>query len=79
MLVYSSFSISCFSHGSRNEALRVAYIDTVETVKDGKPHTEYYSKLVKADIHGKDKVRIGALCKFFLTMLFLLMLLLHEK
>ncbi|CAL9752250.1 unnamed protein product [Musa acuminata subsp. burmannicoides] len=39
----------------RNEALRVAYIDTVETVKDGKPHTEYYSKLVKADIHGKDK------------------------
>ncbi|URE06592.1 hypothetical protein MUK42_21586 [Musa troglodytarum] len=39
----------------RNEALRVAYIDIVETVKDGKPHTEYYSKLVKADIHGKDK------------------------
>ncbi|URE06597.1 hypothetical protein MUK42_21586 [Musa troglodytarum] len=38
-----------------NEALRVAYIDIVETVKDGKPHTEYYSKLVKADIHGKDK------------------------
>ncbi|XP_020260119.1 callose synthase 9 [Asparagus officinalis] len=39
----------------RNEALRVAYIDVVENMKDGKPHTEYYSKLVKADIHGKDK------------------------
>ncbi|RLN41050.1 callose synthase 9 [Panicum miliaceum] len=39
----------------RNEALRVAYIDEVESVKNGKPITEYYSKLVKADIHGKDK------------------------
>ncbi|CAL4920447.1 unnamed protein product [Urochloa decumbens] len=39
----------------RNEALRVAYIDEVESVKNGKPSTEYYSKLVKADIHGKDK------------------------
>ncbi|XP_072963967.1 callose synthase 9 [Typha angustifolia] len=39
----------------RNEALRVAYIDVVESIKDGKPNTEYYSKLVKADIHGKDK------------------------
>ncbi|WOL05975.1 Callose synthase 9 [Canna indica] len=39
----------------RNEALRIAYIDVLETVKSGKPHTEYYSKLVKADIHGKDK------------------------
>lgn len=39
----------------RNEALRVAYIDEVENAKDGKPQTEYYSKLVKADIHGKDK------------------------
>ncbi|XP_062209649.1 callose synthase 9 isoform X2 [Phragmites australis] len=39
----------------RNEALRVAYIDVVESVKNGKPTTEYYSKLVKADIHGKDK------------------------
>lgn len=44
----------------RNEALRVAFIDVVETLKDGKVHTEYYSKLVKADINGKDKV-----CRFF--------------
>ncbi|XP_021899823.1 callose synthase 9-like [Carica papaya] len=35
----------------RNEALRVAFIDVV----DGRAHTEYYSKLVKADINGKDK------------------------
>ncbi|RDX70037.1 Callose synthase 9, partial [Mucuna pruriens] len=39
----------------RNEALRVAFIDVVETLKDGKVNTEYYSKLVKADINGKDK------------------------
>ncbi|KAK4266518.1 hypothetical protein QN277_027422 [Acacia crassicarpa] len=36
----------------RNEALRVAFIDVVETLNGGK---EYYSKLVKADINGKDK------------------------
>lgn len=40
----------------RNEALRVAFIDEVEILKDGRSHAEYYSKLVKADIHGKDKV-----------------------
>uniref|UniRef100_A0A2N9INZ6 1,3-beta-glucan synthase n=1 Tax=Fagus sylvatica TaxID=28930 RepID=A0A2N9INZ6_FAGSY len=39
----------------RNEALRVAFIDDVENLKDGKAHTEFYSKLVKADINGKDK------------------------
>lgn len=39
----------------RNEALRVAFIDLVETLKDGTVHTEFYSKLVKADINGKDK------------------------
>ncbi|KAJ3682007.1 hypothetical protein LUZ60_014580 [Juncus effusus] len=39
----------------RNEALRVAYIDEVETIKQGKPSTEYFSKLVKADVHGKDR------------------------
>ncbi|KAL7202970.1 hypothetical protein ACSBR1_034423 [Camellia fascicularis] len=39
----------------RNEALRVAFIDLIETLEDGKVHTEYYSKLVKADINGKDK------------------------
>lgn len=47
----NSSGISCV----RNEALRVAYIDVVENMKDGN-YTEYYSKLVKADIHGKDKV-----------------------
>ncbi|KAB2607463.1 callose synthase 9 [Pyrus ussuriensis x Pyrus communis] len=39
----------------RYEALRVAFIDEVETLKDGKVHREFYSKLVKADINGKDK------------------------
>lgn len=39
----------------RNEALRVAFIDVVETMKDGIVQTEFYSKLVKADINGKDK------------------------
>ncbi|GMH24309.1 hypothetical protein Nepgr_026152 [Nepenthes gracilis] len=39
----------------RNEALRVAFIDNVETMKDGTVQTEYFSKLVKADISGKDK------------------------
>ncbi|KAB1227940.1 Callose synthase 9 [Morella rubra] len=39
----------------RNEALRVAFIDVIETPKDGRSHTEFYSKLVKADISGKDK------------------------
>ncbi|KAL3347221.1 hypothetical protein AABB24_021083 [Solanum stoloniferum] len=39
----------------RNEALRVAFIDEVETLKDGKVNKEYVSKLVKADINGKDK------------------------
>ncbi|KAJ8436777.1 hypothetical protein Cgig2_032005 [Carnegiea gigantea] len=39
----------------RNEALRVAFIDVVETMKDGKVQTEYYSKLVKGDINGQDK------------------------
>ncbi|CAA7410669.1 unnamed protein product [Spirodela intermedia] len=39
----------------RNEALRVAFIHDIETLKDGKPYIEHYSKLVKGDIHGKDK------------------------
>ncbi|XP_009608251.1 callose synthase 9 [Nicotiana tomentosiformis] len=39
----------------RNEALRVAFIDEVETLKDGKVNKDYISKLVKADINGKDK------------------------
>ena len=40
----------------RNEALRIAFIDEVESLKDGTVQKEYYSKLVKADISGKDKV-----------------------
>ncbi|XP_074321394.1 callose synthase 9-like [Silene latifolia] len=39
----------------RNEGLRVAFIDMVETLKDGKVQTEYYSKLVKGDINRQDK------------------------
>ncbi|XP_047982921.1 callose synthase 9 [Salvia hispanica] len=39
----------------RNEALRVAFIDEVESLKEGRVHTEYFSKLVKGDINGKDK------------------------
>ncbi|VFQ83916.1 unnamed protein product [Cuscuta campestris] len=45
----------------RNEALRVAFIDEVETLIEGKVHEEYFSKLVKADINGKDKNLQGAL------------------
>jgi hypothetical protein len=50
-----------FSFDVRNEALRVAFIDDVENLKDGKAHTEFYSKLVKADINGKDKVYLPVL------------------
>ncbi|KAJ0974544.1 hypothetical protein J5N97_016509, partial [Dioscorea zingiberensis] len=39
----------------RNEALRVAFIHSVERTEGGVNHTEYFSKLVKADIHGKDQ------------------------
>ncbi|KAK9726727.1 hypothetical protein RND81_05G233500 [Saponaria officinalis] len=40
----------------RNEALRVAFIHLEESATDeGKILKEYYSKLVKADIHGKDQ------------------------
>lgn len=39
----------------QHEALRVAFIDVVETLKDGKVQLEFYSKLVKADVNGKDK------------------------
>jgi hypothetical protein len=57
---FNIFTMCC-----RNEALRIAYIDEVESVKNGKPSKEYYSKLVKADIHGKDKV--SPLCYFVLA------------
>ncbi|KAL8142008.1 hypothetical protein V2J09_015040 [Rumex salicifolius] len=40
----------------RNEALRVAFIHMEESAgADGKVKTEYFSKLIKADIHGKDQ------------------------
>ena len=52
----SHSKISYFCSPIRNEALRVAFIDEVETMKDGIVQTEFYSKLVKADINGKDKV-----------------------
>lgn len=40
----------------RNEALRVAFIHVEESgATDGKVSKEFYSKLVKADIHGKDQ------------------------
>lgn len=58
--------LSLFFH-HRNEALRVAFIDEVETLKDGKVHTEYFSKLVKADINGKDKVLLCVIFIFFLV------------
>ena len=42
---------------TRNEALRVAYIHVEESgAVEGKTTKEFYSKLVKADIHGKDQV-----------------------
>ncbi|XP_044487374.1 callose synthase 10 [Mangifera indica] len=39
----------------RNEALRVAFIHVEETGTTDKVIKEFYSKLVKADIHGKDQ------------------------
>ncbi|ONK58964.1 uncharacterized protein A4U43_C08F1540 [Asparagus officinalis] len=40
----------------RNEALRIAFIHIEEsTTQDGKVLQEFYSKLVKADVHGKDQ------------------------
>nr|QKN22530.1 callose synthase 10 [Urtica dioica subsp. dioica] len=40
----------------RNEALRVAFIHVEETQdSDGKISREFFSKLVKADMHGKDQ------------------------
>jgi callose synthase len=39
----------------RNEALRVAFIHVEESGAAGKVVKEFYSKLVKADVHGKDQ------------------------
>jgi len=38
-----------------NDSLRIAYIHTEKVLKDGKLETEYYSKLIKADLSGKDQ------------------------
>ena len=46
-----------FRYTCRNEALRVAFIHEEDSVSsDGHAIKEYHSKLVKADIHGKDQV-----------------------
>lgn len=43
--------------GIRNEALRVAFIHAEESeATDGSVVKEFYSKLVKADVRGKDQV-----------------------
>ncbi|KAK1305968.1 Callose synthase 10 [Acorus calamus] len=40
----------------RNEALRVAFIHVEESASaDGKVQKDFYSKLVKADVHGRDQ------------------------
>lgn len=47
-----------FSFTIRNEALRVAFIHVEDcSAPDGTITKEYYSKLVKADAHGKDQVK----------------------
>jgi len=47
----------CWLLACRNEALRVAFIDVMETTR---VQTEYYSKLVKGDINGQDKVKLSS-------------------
>lgn len=47
-----------FLFTTRNEALRVAFIHVEESgAHDGTVTKEFYSKLVKADAHGKDQVK----------------------
>ncbi|KAG0624695.1 hypothetical protein M758_3G268300 [Ceratodon purpureus] len=38
-----------------NDSLRIAYVHETKHMIDGRPFTEYYSKLVKADPSGKDQ------------------------
>jgi callose synthase len=46
-----------FCYNCRNEALRVAFIHEEDRgSSEGQPVKEYYSKLVKADVHGRDQV-----------------------
>ena len=37
--------------------MRIAYVHETKQMIDGKPFTEYYSKLIKADPSGKDQVK----------------------
>ena len=63
--------ILIYSSVIRNEALRVAFIHIEESgATDGKISKEFYSKLVKADIHGKDQVNDGFCwpCSFFIDL-----------
>ena len=57
----------------RNEALRVAFIHVEESgAADGIVAKKIYSKLVKADMHGKDQVQIFILLFLFIVFLLLL-------
>jgi hypothetical protein len=40
----------------RNDSLRIAYVHETKQMIDGKPFSEYYSKLIKADPSGKEQV-----------------------
>lgn len=56
-LVCISLTIYCLLCVVRNEALRVAFIHVEESgATDGKIEKHFYSKLVKADVNGKDQV-----------------------
>lgn len=52
-ILHKSYA-STFATATRYEALRVAFIHSEDVGVEGKK--EFYSKLVKADIHGKDQV-----------------------
>ena len=69
MLIFDSFLIWAFVV-CRNEALRIAFIHEIETLRDGKPYVEHYSKLVKADIRGKDQVFISPKVHFMSKIFF---------
>lgn len=45
----------------RNDSLRIAYVHETKQLIEGKPFTEYYSKLVKADPSGKDQVKCNCI------------------
>ncbi|GMP92004.1 hypothetical protein CsSME_00042420 [Camellia sinensis var. sinensis] len=56
-----TYVVTCQIYGKQKEeqkpeAADIALLMQRHTLEDGKVHTEYYSKLVKADINSKDKV-----------------------